>query len=189
MIPEIYISKVNSPIDEATFKSLLKFVHKNKQEHILKQRIKQNADNMLVGGILAKAVIKKTFGIDFEKQEFAYSEHGKPYLPHYPCVHFNLSHSEEYVVCGVCDKPIGVDIQKISKYNPDVAKRVCNEEEFKQIEEGSDKSSEFTMLWTQKEAVLKMHGTGISGGNLKNCLENTNVQSERIDNYWVSVSV
>lgn len=189
MTPEICLVKVNSPIDENTFQYLLKYVQSEKQERILKQKIKQNADNMLIGEILAKVVIKKTFGIDISQQEFAYTEHGKPYLPDYPDVHFNISHSGEYVVCGVSDKPIGVDIQKIGEYNYDVAKRVCNEKELVQIENSLNKASEFTKLWTQKEAVLKMHGIGIAGGDIKNCLGNHNVQSERIEDYWVSVSI
>ena len=187
MTPEIYLVKVNSPIDEDTFQYLLKFVPTEKQERILKQKIKQNADNMFIGEILAKTVIKKTFGIDIAKQKFAYAEQGKPYLPNYPDVHFNISHSGEYVVCGVSDKPIGVDIQKIGEYNSDVAKRACNEKELVQIENSLDKASKFTKLWTQKEAVLKMYGTGITGGNIKTCLDNHYVQSERIDDYWVSV--
>ncbi len=46
---------------------------------------------------------------------------------------------------------------------------------------------EAAKLWTQKEAVLKMHGTGIVGGDIKNCLNNHNVKSERLEDYWVSV--
>ena len=41
MTPEIYLVKVNSPIDENTFQYLLKFVQEEKQERILKQKIKQ----------------------------------------------------------------------------------------------------------------------------------------------------
>ena len=187
MTPEICLVKVNSPIDENTFQYLLKFVQTEKQERILKQKIKQNADNMLMGEILAKTVIKKTFGIDIAKKKFAYTEYGKPYLLNYPHVHFNISHSGEYVACAVSDKPVGVDIQKIGEYNCDVAKRVCNEKELEQIENSLDKASEFTKLWTQKEAVLKMYGTGIASGDIKNCLDNHNVQSQKIDEYWLSV--
>ena len=184
---EIYLVKVNGPIDENTFPYLLKYVQAEKQERILKQKIKQNVDNMLIGEILAKVVIKKTFGIDISKQNFTYTEHGKPYLLDYPDVHFNTSHSGKYVVCAVSDKPIGADIQRIGEYNSDIAKRVCNEKELVQIEDSSDSASEFTKLWTQKEAVLKMYGTGIASGDIKNCLDNHNVQSERIEDYWVSI--
>lgn len=186
MTPEIYLVKVNSPIDKNTFQYLFEYVQSTKQERILKQKIKQNADNMLIGEILAKTVIKKTFGIDIAKQNFTYAEHGKPYLSDYSDVHFNISHSEKYVVCAVSDKPVGADIQKIGEYNSDVVKRVCNEKELKLIEDNLDKASEFTRFWTQKEAVLKIHGTGIASDDIKNCLDNHNVQSERIEDYWVS---
>lgn len=189
MTPEIYLVKVNTPIDEITFQYLLRFVQSEKQERILKQKIKQNADNMLIGEILAKTAIKKTFGIDISKQNFTYTEYGKPYLSNYPEVHFNISHSVEYVACAVSDKPIGVDIQKISEYNSNVAKRVCNEKELVQIENSLDKASEFTKLWTQKEAVLKMYGPGIASGDIKYCLDNHNVQSEKVEDYWMSISI
>ena len=189
MTPEICLVKVNSPIDENTFQYLLKYVQSEKQERVLKQKIKQNADNMLIGEILARTVIKKTFDIDIAKQKFAYTEYGKPYLLNFPDVHFNISHSGEYVACAVSDRPIGVDIQKIGEYNSDVAKRVCNVKELKQIEDSLDKASEFTKLWTQKEAVLKMHGTGIASSDIKDCLNNQDVQSERMEDYWVAISL
>ena len=189
MTPGIYLVKVDSPIDENTFQYMLKFVQSEKQERILKQKIKQNADNMLVSEILAKVVIKKIFGIDIAKQEFNYTEYGKPYLPDYPDVHFNISHSGEYVACAVSDKPIGIDIQKISEYNSDVAKRVCNGNELAQIEKSSDKAYEFTKLWTQKEAVLKMYGTGIASGDIKHCLENQKIKSKKIDDCWLSETI
>ena len=188
MAPAVYLVKVDSPINESIFRYLLRFVRREKQERMLKQKIKQNADNMLIGELLAKVAIKKAFGIDIAKQEFSYNEHGKPYLLNYPDVHFNISHSGEYVVCAVSGMPVGIDIQKISEYNPAVARRVCNEKELKQIEDSSDKASEFTKHWTQKEAVLKMHGTGITDGDIKDCLDNHTVKSERIEDYWVSVS-
>ena len=188
MIFAIYIVKHHVPIDKSTFRFLLKCVHPTKREQILTQRIKQNADNMLIGKILARVAIKKTFGIDIKNQEFACNEYGKPYLLNYSDVHFNISHSGQYVACAVSDKSVGIDIQKISEYNPAIAKRVCTGKELKQIENCTDKSSEFIKLWTQKEAVLKMYGTGIANADIKNCLNNQNVQSERIENYWLSVA-
>lgn len=183
----VYIVKTDKSIDENVLKYLLRFVQTEKRERILKQKAKQYTDNMLIGEILAKVIIKKTFDIDIAQQEFAYTEYGKPYLPNSPDVHFNISHSGEYVACTLSNKPVGVDIQKIGEYNSDIAKRVCNGEELKQISDSLDKASEFTKLWTKKETVLKMHGTGIASGDIKNCLDNHNVQSERIEDYWVSL--
>lgn len=186
-MPKIYAVKINSPLKPNTFHFFLRFVRTKKQERILRRKIKQNADNMLIGEILAKVAIKKTFGIDITKQKFAYTEYGKPYLSDYLNIHFNISHSGKYVVCAVSDKPVGIDIQEIGEYNFDIANRVCNEKELKQIENSGDKASEFTKLWTQKEAVLKMFGTGIAGNNIKYCLDNHKVCSKKIENYWLSI--
>lgn len=186
MTPKIYLIKVDSPVDENAFQSLLKFVQEEKQKRILRQKIKQNADSMLVGEILAKTAIKKTFGIDIAKQNFTYTGHGKPYLLNYPDVHFNISHSGEYVACAVADSPVGVDIQKIGEYSLEVARRVCNEQELKQIEDSSDKASEFIKFWTQKEAILKMYGIGIAEFEIKNCLNNQTVKNIKFYDYWLS---
>lgn len=187
MKSEICIVKISRPINNGIFHYLLGFVQLEKQERILRQKIKQNADNMLIGEILTKITIKKTFGIDITKQKFAYTEYGKPYLSDYSDAHFNISHSGIYVACAVSDMPIGIDIQKICEYNFDVARRICNAKELKQIENSEDKASEFTKLWTQKEAVLKMVGTGIVNGDIKNCLDNHNIGSRKIKNYWMSI--
>lgn len=189
MTPEVCLVKVDAPIEDGVFRYLLGIVQEDRQKRILRHRIKQNADNMLIGDILAKALIKKVFEIPIKNQEFAYTEHGKPYLLDFSHIHFNISHSEEFVLCAVADKKIGVDIQKIRDYKPDLAKRVCCDAEIEHIEGSSDKASEFTRIWTQKEAALKMRGTGIAGGDIKNCLAGIDVRSERVENFWVSVVI
>ena len=42
---------------------------------------------------------------------YKYGEQGKPQIVNFP-KKFNLSHSGDYVVCGVSDGEVGVDIQK-----------------------------------------------------------------------------
>ena len=185
---KIYLVKISGKIEESIFRYLLGFIREDKKERILMQGTKQNADNMLIGEILTKVAIKMNFDIDIKEQKIACSKYGKPYLTDYPNAHFNISHSGNYVACAVSDKPVGTDIQKIGKYCSDTAKRVCSEEELKQISDSSDKASEFTRLWTQNEAVLIMCGTGFISDNVKNCLDNKSVQSRRVGDYWLSIS-
>lgn len=56
-----------------------------------------------------------------------------------------------------------------------------------QIENSADKSSEFIKLRTQKEAVLKMYGTGITDDDIKTCLKNKGVPSQKIEDSLLSV--
>lgn len=167
MTPVVYAIRISQPIDTAPFQFLIRFAPKEKRERILRQRVKQNADNMLVGTVLAKYMLLKYFQIPFSKQHISYGRYGKPYLRDYPNVYFNISHSGQFVACAVSDRPIGVDIQEIVPYHRNVAKCVFNLEELSQIESSPDRSAEFTKLWTQKEAYLKMLGIGFSGSLYK----------------------
>lgn len=188
MLTRIYAVRVDDPIDEATFQFFINYVQPEKKERILRQRIKQKADTMLLGEILMRLAVKKNFGIDAENR-IAATKHGKLFLKGCENVHFNISHSGSYAVCAVASAPVGVDIQKIGEYKRGVAERFFNESEILQIEAAVDKASEFTRLWTQKEAVLKMLGTGLACGNVKNCLNENSVQVQRIGDYWLALSV
>lgn len=98
-----------------------------------------------------------------------YNEHGKPSFPHnlspithHPCF-FSISHCKEGIAVAVDDQPIGIDIEAIRHADESLIERVMNEEEKWSVEslELRDRDRAFTRLWTQKEAVLKMLGTGI----------------------------
>lgn len=189
MAPKLYLVMVDSPLDGDTFTRLLSLVRAEKRERIIRQKIKQNADAMLVGELLAQKAIQKVFGIAFAEQKIACTKHGKPYLENHPQAHFNISHSGDCVVCAVCDVPVGVDVQKIVDYNPRIARKVCNENELELLKNSEDASSAFSKLWSQKEAVVKLNGTGIAGAGVKNCLAGRVVRSTKFENYWVSVAI
>lgn len=164
MMPVVCLVKSKGPIGNTDFCFLLPFAPPEKQERILRQRVKQNADNMLVGAALARYMVWKVFQIPLSQQHIAYGSYGKPYLWDSPNVHFNISHSGQYVACAVADRPVGIDVQVIGAYWPEVAVRVCSEEELSRIRTSDDPAAEFTKLWTRKEAYLKMLGRGIAGG-------------------------
>lgn len=163
------------------------FVNKDQTEKLLTQinlsDIKEQ--NSAVGKIIVSYAISKYYNIPSSDLIFSKTELGKPFLKNHPNIHFNISHSGDMVACIIADYPVGIDIQKIRSYNQKIAERVCNEKEFKKIENSSDKSLEFIKIWTQKEAVIKRDGKSIAG-NIKNVLENQNVFSQRINNYWIS---
>ena len=89
------------------------------------------------------------------------NSYGKPYIPGYP-YNFNLSHSDDLLICGISDLELGVDAEK--KVKPErvekVAKRFFAEEEQDYIASAEDPSSAFTEIWTKKEAYVKALGTG-----------------------------
>lgn len=90
------------------------------------------------------------------EMEFLYNEHGKPYIEGGP--YFSISHCKEGIAVVIDDSPVGIDIEAIRHADRDLITRTMNEQEQLQIHNDRD----FTRLWTQKEAILKMEGTGIA---------------------------
>lgn len=100
---------------------------------------------------------------------FFYNEHGAPCLEHGPC--FSISHCKHGIAVAVGEKPIGIDIEHIRTAKPELVARTMNEQEQNVICSAPSPDVAFTRLWTQKEAVLKMQGTGIlSIDGMKNTL-------------------
>ena len=100
---------------------------------------------------------------------FLYNEYGAPRLEHGPC--FSISHCKHAIAVAISEKPIGIDIEHIRAAKPELVERTMNEQEQNEIWTAASPDIAFTRLWTQKEAVLKMQGTGIfSIDGMKNTL-------------------
>lgn len=96
--------------------------------------------------------------------EWNYNDHGKPFIEGGP--YFSISHCKEAIAVAIDAHPIGIDIESIRHADDDLIARTMNEAEQSKIKNQKSKiegDREFTRLWTQKEAVAKMNGTGIEG--------------------------
>jgi len=85
---------------------------------------------------------------------------GKPYLPQFPGVHFNLSHSGPWGVCALSCAPVGVDVELVRPLRQDVAKRFFTKTE--QLYLACHPAEEFFRLWTRKESFSKALGKGLT---------------------------
>ena len=93
---------------------------------------------------------------------YEYGEQGKPQIVNFP-KKFNLSHSGDYVVCGVSNGEVGVDIQKWVPYKERTAERFFAKEEWELLQEKDEqeRTELFYRLWSRKEAYGKYTGQGI----------------------------
>lgn len=91
---------------------------------------------------------------------FNHDQHGKPFLENHPQVHFNLSHSEDYVACAVSDSPVGVDIEHIHDAELDIARHYFFGSEYHYIQNSANKERAFFQFWVLKESYMKMTGLG-----------------------------
>lgn len=127
--------------------------------------------------------------VDADSMEFGYNEHGKPYLLNYPDIHFSISHCKNALIVAVHNDEIGVDVESVRPLNEELAAYVMNDNELYLIHSEAQPEIAFVRLWTQKEAVLKYLGTGITN-NLKNILPNDdcNLQTIERNNYIYTIA-
>ena len=89
---------------------------------------------------------------------------GKPFLPEYPGVHMNLSHSGRYVACAIGEGPVGVDIEcQRSRKRPELVIKKFHPLEQRLYKETEEENRErlFYDLWVMKESFMKAEGAGL----------------------------
>lgn len=87
--------------------------------------------------------------------------HGKPFLPDAPQHHFNISHSENLIVCALDDAPLGVDIQLAKPRRAAFLEQLCMPKERAWLRARQDSPQAFALLWTLKESRCKWSGRGL----------------------------
>lgn len=99
----------------------------------------------------------------------ARSEKGKPFLPQYPELCFNLSDSGGYIALVFSSRPIGIDLETISpRPYQSVLPRWFLESEYRFLSDSEPERElcRFIHLWTCKESLLKHIGCGL-GAEMK----------------------
>ena len=131
------------------------------QDKIKRYRRWQDAQLSLLGRILlVKGLEQINYG--FDESNLNYTSFNKPYLEN-NAIHFNISHSGELVVCALTKiGAIGIDIEKINGTKISDFKSQMTVNEWKLINESTNANLSFFQYWTQKEAVIKTHGKGLS---------------------------
>lgn len=122
--------------------------------------------------------LRLAFGID-DTSPFAYGAHGKPSLARHPGIHFSISHCRQAVGCLLSNRPCGLDIERIRPVNPALIRYTMNPGEAQAIHSAPSPELMFARLWTRKEAVLKLLGTGITD-SLHHVLDPENLASIRL---------
>lgn len=112
---------------------------------MIKYLIKYNVSNPHEEGyLLLRELLKKDYTL-------TYNSNGKPFIKDSD-LFFNISHTEDTVICVVSDREVGVDIEKIKDYDHSLLDLfnyplLSNKEFFKE--------------YTKKEAILKKQGLSL----------------------------
>lgn len=160
MVVELYLINTEFLEDEHVFQKKLRQVSKGRREKVLKCKVREEQKRSLAAGLLLEDVLKSR---GFDAEEIEADEKGKLYLPGVKDFFFSISHSGDYAACGVCDVPVGVDIQQKREAKVTIANRFFCKEEAERIEKQplEKRDDLFFRYWTGKESYLKLTGKGI----------------------------
>jgi 4'-phosphopantetheinyl transferase len=152
---EDYINEVENYFflldDEEKKRALLYKFEKDKILFVVSHGVLRNILSAYTG-ISAGAIL-------FSKNKF-----GKPFVQNHT-IEFNLSHSGKYFAIAVsCINSVGIDVEEINTQFDfsEIVKQHFSINEKAQIESSGNSQQTFFMLWTQKEAYLKMKGVGLN---------------------------
>lgn len=102
--------------------------------------------------------------LDEEHPRLEHDDKGAPYLPDHPDFWVSISHCRTAVAVAVSSEGrVGIDVECRRRICDGLMERVCTEAELAAVRSAEDSVMAFLQLWTRKEAVLKMRGTGIQG--------------------------
>lgn len=176
----IYYKKLSGDCSEEQSLAMYRCLPAGRREKIDKLKKKDLAVKHIQIGYFLQEVLSEELGIPMEALCYTYGKYGKPELDYTcmakngkfpinieetPQIHFNMSHSGDYVVIGVSDENIGIDIEYKSRNYLSVAKRCFHRQEYEEIiglDTEEEQKKRFLEIWTMKEAYIKWEGKGMS---------------------------
>lgn len=179
----VYLLSIEKLMQPECMERFLPYADQTRQEKVMRCRAAQDRARSLGAGLLLRYAAEHFVRNDEEEctwkmvsleeleralpfrlnPVYRYGSGGKPYFENIP-LFYSISHSGEYAACGISDREIGVDVQKIGKDSIErLAERfyTTQEKEALRTYKGQEKTQQFYRLWAQKESYGKLTGKGV----------------------------
>lgn len=138
------------------YKSIYESINNFKKKDIDKLPTIDDKKRSILGlKLLITLLLEKN--INYNNLKFTKNKDGKPIITNYP-LFYSTSHSDEYVICALSDKEIGIDIQRIQKINFKIMNSFFDKDE----KFYSNNNENYTKVLSLKEAYGKCYGFGIN---------------------------
>ena len=164
----LYFMEIDDKEDSLIMQEFLPLISPEKQQSIGRMRFAMDKKLHVYSEVLLRALACEALSVRNQDIQFAVNNFGKPYLLNAPSFYFNISHTRSAFVAAVGDSPLGVDIEKINKADPDVAGKVFTDDEYAYVFSSDDsRDIRFNEVWTKKESYVKWTGEGWFSDPLK----------------------
>ncbi|MCD0472713.1 4'-phosphopantetheinyl transferase superfamily protein [Flavobacterium sp. JAS] len=158
----VYYSYLSEENHESLLKNDLPKFPLHYQEKIKRYRRWEDAQLSLLGRVLLFKGIEEIYNYNAYDKVMQHTKYNKPYFED-NSIRFNISHSGEIVVCVFgSEHEVGIDIEMISDIKIEDFRFQMTKTEWDNITFSKNKQRAFFDYWTQKEAVIKAHGSGLT---------------------------
>ncbi|XLS27826.1 4'-phosphopantetheinyl transferase family protein [Flavobacteriaceae bacterium M23B6Z8] len=163
MLPEVYVYfiKNNQRLPQSLWVDCFDLLPIEFHSKINRYYFWKDRQASLFGKLLLQLLMNKLVpGASLENLN--YNKYHKPFIREK--LSFNLSHSENYVVCAGTQlmEPIGIDIEFVNHgIEINEFKNIFSPAEWSIIQKAENLESSFFKLWTIKESVIKADGRGL----------------------------
>jgi len=159
---EVYVLNLAEGVDRESVERLLPSVDSEKRKRVMKFYRWEDTLRTLFADLMIRNIIVNKTALGNDEIYFSKNEYGKPSLKHSEVLHFNLSHSGDWVVCAVDEQPVGIDVEEIAPVDLDISKHYFSKDEHEDLLSKPDQIAYFFTLWTLKESYIKIVGKGLS---------------------------
>ena len=157
---------VNCQLNHFDLTAAWPLLSQQRRDHLMHYRREADRRSGAAAYLLLCQGLHEEYGI-LTPPLFTFGPQGKPQLDtsnlDLPLsVYFSLSHCEEAAVCAIDTYPVGIDVEMLTAYDPQLLSATMSPREQQTILSAERPDIAFTRLWTMKEALLKCIGTGIT---------------------------
>lgn len=160
---KLYFVELDAEIGFSRYEPLLKLLSEEKQTRILKFQYDMDKKLRLISDLFVRCLACEYLKVKNYELKFDINDYGNPIMVGVQDFYDNVSYTRNAFVVGIAQTSIGVDVEKICRFEKRVSERFfCKEEEY--IEENDNENAEqrFYEVWTPKEAYIKWMGRGLS---------------------------
>ncbi|MBN2830487.1 MAG: 4'-phosphopantetheinyl transferase superfamily protein [Candidatus Cloacimonetes bacterium] len=138
--------------------SILSLLPESKRSQIEKYKTASNRKLHYLGWqLLSDLLVSAGYAPEVMK-EIVFGENGNPSDP-LSRFYFSISYSYPFAFCVLADEPVGADIELLSNLTLDELRLFCHPDELNYLGDNPTQKELFK-IWSGKEAVLKLLGTG-----------------------------
>jgi len=166
MCDEIQVWLIPLPDDGKVPGGLPQYLSTEESDRASRFLFERDRASFTVAHTAVRDILGRYLGTTPTNLRFRSAEMGKPYLPDYLDVRFNLSHSGRWALLAIArDREVGIDIECIRAERPTsaIAGRFFAPAEVRELMAFPEeqRNSAFFACWSRKEAYIKARGQGL----------------------------